>query len=105
MAGKAQFTDDKLVQKKNVTKNPLNVNRQWEAQHEDKYISEDDDFTPSNRNNLVRKPVNKNLQNFASHLVLPQETDQQDTSFHGPKKEERAPMSGKLREVRPKPKK
>jgi hypothetical protein len=34
-------------------------------------------------------------------LVLPQETDKQDTSFKAPKREERAPMSGKLREVRP----
>ena len=101
MAGKAQFTDDKLMQKKNAPHNPLTVNRQWEAQHEDKYVSEDDEFNPSNRNNLVRKPVAKNLQNFASHLVLPQETDKQDTSFKAPKREERAPMSGKLREVRP----
>lgn len=92
------------MQRKPAPQNPLNIQRQWEAQHEDKYISEDDDFTPTNRNNLVRKPTTKNTQNFASHLVLPQESDRQNTSFQG-KKEERAPMSGKLREVRPLPKK
>lgn len=101
MAGKAQFTDDKLVQKKSAPKNPLNVNKQWEAQRDEKYVSEEEEFRPSNRNNLVRKPVGKNLQNFASHLVLPQETDKQDTSFKAPRREERAPMSGKQREVRP----
>jgi hypothetical protein len=31
---------------------------------------------------LVKRPVNKNLQNFASHLVLPQESDKQNTTFH-----------------------
>lgn len=72
MAGKAQFTED-LIKKKKNQNNPLNVNKNWQAQHEDKYIS-DEDFKNNqpNRANLVKKTAGSNLQNFASHLVLPQ---------------------------------
>ncbi len=79
IAGRAQLTDDKLMQKKVEAKYPLRTNKpEWEARQEDKYVSEDQQFQP-NRTNLVRKPIST----FASHLVLPQETDKQPTSFQG----------------------
>lgn len=85
-AGRAQLGEDGLAQKRSTGRSPLKVARQWEAQHEDKSFSEEEEFAPiSNRNNLVRRQPP--AQNFASHLVLPQETDRQDTSFQHPRRE------------------
>lgn len=85
-AGRAQLAEDTLAQKKHSQRSPLKVAaRQWEAQHEEKYVSEEEEFAPvSNRKNLVRQPAQ--AQNFVSHLVLPQETDKQNTSFQIPRK-------------------
>jgi hypothetical protein len=85
IAGQAQLNTEDIIKKKKMANNPLKNQKHWEAQHEDKYISDDEpEKQPNtfNRTNLVKKPVNKNLQNFASHLVLPQESDKQDTTFH-----------------------
>jgi hypothetical protein len=42
-AGRAQLAEDSLAQKKNTGRSPLKVAaRQWEAQHEDKYVSEEE---------------------------------------------------------------
>lgn len=100
MAAQNQLNDHSMQRKQPNNNYPLNTQKfQWEAQQEDKYISEDDEFSKrNNRNNLVKKP-NKNLSNFASHLVLPQESDKQDTSFHhlAKKQELKAPQTGKQR--------
>lgn len=102
MAAQAQLNTEDLLIKKSTSKNPLKNQKNWEAQHEDKYISdEENDKQPNNfnRTNLVKRPVNKNLQNFASHLVLPQESDKQNTTFHqmAGKKEEK--IARKAREL------
>ncbi len=87
-------------------KNPLNTHKNWEGQNEEKYISDDENpkgYEP-NRKNLVKSNANKAMQNFASHLVLPLESDRQETSFQRPGyrtgKEEK-PVSEKRRDYRP----
>ena len=82
MAGRAQFADE-LKKKEKQQKNPLDTKHMWEAQNEDRNYPYDEERgnrnVPANRQNLVK---NKQLQNFASHLVLPQESDnKQATSF------------------------
>ena len=92
IAGKAQFTDDSINKRKDSKPNPLYSNtarRQWEAANEDKYISdeEEDRHRPGpNRQNLAKKASNKTMQNFASHMALPQEVEKQRAA-----REERGP--------------